>query len=663
MSLVLTRMFAYFTLIAYLVVGSVAVRLMTAETTTISFSNNYFNILTTAGIKSAKVAPITAVAYAFAEVELPQAAPVKTVVRVAKTAKVSAKPAALEYVKVTGKYELPFHEPFQLKKVSFNGSLRGNLLALFTPVKEETEEMLAASPAIIADEVSTQVAKNVVVDEEPAFFEYPTEEIETPKKETHSNNVADSKESETAEVPTKVVEKALSNVVEEVSINDYIAFDYSASRQDISEKKAPTVSWATTHKKQHKAVSKSKMTEALVVEPKQEEGFVGLVAGYPSELTIQVSGTNLHTTDKVSNYEMRFQDDLAEIIEDYGNGSITLSQQLAEEAMTRSVSILKRGYAPTNTDLILEKGAASYSVPLVEEEVFNELIAPFESKGAVGALLVELDDETEMAQVDVPFGKVLQLNGDLKITEKDDYRYLLFLGVKAGNALLSYKHFDGSSIKKILHIHERELTFEANFYEKVKMQSVALYEEGLLGKEKAPLIIAADQVKLFASNKSSKKVNDHTYKIAIEKSLLAGRKYLELNHQGEPVFVGVRGNTSLSVPSESFMRYMLSRLEGSELGNRCLIQVNLSKQALTVDVGSESVGSSLMTYTQVLDEDGKFYDSIGTKSRKIIVVGENQGSEDISKDSKVNLKVTYQDGSVQYLGSYCSPNTYLVEQL
>lgn len=117
-----------------------------------------------------------------------------------------------------------------------------------------------------------------MVDEEPAFFEYPTEEIETPKKETHSNNVADSKESETAEVPTKVVEKALSNVVEEVSINDYIAFDYSASRQDISEKKAPTVSWATTHKKQHKAVSKSKMTEALVVEPKQEEGFVGLVA-------------------------------------------------------------------------------------------------------------------------------------------------------------------------------------------------------------------------------------------------------------------------------------------------------------------------------------------------------------------------------------------------
>ena len=656
-------MFAYFTLIAYLVVGSVAVRFMTAETRTISFSNNYFNLLTTTGIKSTEFAPISVVAHTFAEVDLPKVETAKRVAIVNKIAKKTGQPPALEYVKVAGKYELPFHEPFRLNKVSFNGSLRGNLLALFVPVSEETKEMLAEAPAMIADEVSTQVAKNDVVEEEPVFFEYPTEEIETPKKETLTINVADSKESETAEVPTKVVEKAVANVVEEVSINDYIAFDYSASKQDISEKKMPTVTKATTHKKKAQVISKSTSSEPLVAEPKQEEGFMGLMAGYPSELTIQVSGTNLKNTEKLSNYEMRFQDDLAEIVEDYGNGSITLSQQLAEEAMTRSVSILKRGYTPTNTDLILEKGAAAYSVPLIEEAVFNELIAPYEAKGTVGALLVELDDETEIAQIDVPFGKVIQLNGDLKVTEKDEYRYLLFLGVKSGNALLSYKDFDGSITKKILHIHDRELTFEANFYEKVKTQTVALYEEGLLGKEKAPLIIAADQVKLFASEKSSKKVNDHTYKIAAEKSLLAGRKYLELTHQEEPVFVGVRGNTTTSIPSESFMRYVLSRLEGSELGNRCLIQINLSKQALGVDVGSESVGSSLMTYTQVLDEDGKFYDSIGTKSRKVIIVGENQGSEDISKDAKINIKLTYQDGSVQYLGSYCSPNSYLVEQL
>lgn len=70
-----------------------------------------------------------------------------------------------------------------------------------------------------------------------------------------------------------------------------------------------------------------------------------------------------------------------------------------------------------------------------------------------------------------------------------------------------------------------------------------------------------------------------------------------------------------------------------------------------------------MTYTQVLDNDGKFYDNLSDKTQKIIVVGESEGPEQISPDAKINIKIQYQDGSVQFLNSYCSPNTYLVEQL
>jgi hypothetical protein len=70
-----------------------------------------------------------------------------------------------------------------------------------------------------------------------------------------------------------------------------------------------------------------------------------------------------------------------------------------------------------------------------------------------------------------------------------------------------------------------------------------------------------------------------------------------------------------------------------------------------------------MTYAQVLDSDGKFYDSVSDKTRKIIVIGESQGSSDVFADAKINIKIQYQDGSSQFLNSYCSPNTYLVEQL
>ena len=85
--------------------------------------------------------------------------------------------------------------------------------------------------------------------------------------------------------------------------------------------------------------------------------------------------------------------------------------------------------------------------------------------------------------------------------------------------------------------------------------------------------------------------------------------------------------------------------------------------ANNVDVASESIGQSLMTSTQMLDSDGKFYDSLSAKTNKIIIVGEGQASSDISLDSKINIKIEYEDGSVQFLNSYCSPNTYLVEQL
>jgi hypothetical protein len=146
-------------------------------------------------------------------------------------------------------------------------------------------------------------------------------------------------------------------------------------------------------------------------------------------------------------------------------------------------------------------------------------------------------------------------------------------------------------------------------------------------------------------------------------SHLGGRRYLELTHQSEPVFVGLRENTSVTIPSENFMRFILSKVEGEKLGNRCLVQINLKKKAQKFDVSSESVGASLMTSSQILDADGKFYDSLSDKSRKIIVVGESQASSDVSPEAKINVKIQYLDGTTQFINTYCSPNTYLVEQL
>jgi hypothetical protein len=207
------------------------------------------------------------------------------------------------------------------------------------------------------------------------------------------------------------------------------------------------------------------------------------------------------------------------------------------------------------------------------------------------------------------------------------------------------------------------MTYESNFFEKNNLGRIGLWQEDLLSREKSPLITASENVKVFAKDTHGEKLNQNTYRIDFGKALLGGRNYLELTHERESVFVGTKSESELVIPSENFMRHILGSLPESKLGNRCVIQVNVKKKVSEVLVGAESVDLSLMTNVQFLDADGRFYDSASEKTRKVIVFGENQGSDLQELSGKVNVKISYLDGTVDYLGSYCSPNTYLVEQL
>jgi hypothetical protein len=680
MLLVVSRLFALFTLFSCLVVGTVVVRVLTVETSEFAVSLDYISILKSGTLGPLKLVEVVAPDYVFSEIEFPT----EPKVAVAKAAKITPANSAKAKSAL-----LPFHEAVVLEKIEMTTQLPSKLVALYRPAPELITEMVAKSRALPeitqVDEVSSQMAKaesfeNEQIEEEPVFLDYADEEI---AEATIPQENEVTTESVTAAVAVdrisenvdKVIQKVDGNSSEDEVMTNLVAFDYSSVHRDIVDKKTPVISKVTIHKK-----SAAKSIPSIS-SPSNLSGKIKMSAyssdyisqknitqeetssGYSSKMIIRAMGSNLKKTYDLEGFELRFQDDIAAVMEDYGNGELTLSENIAEPSMTRSVTLLKRGFVPTNTDLILENGAVEISIPMIEEVVFNELVAPHESSGAVGALLVELDDDTEVAAIDVPFGKVVLLDGDLKATEKEDFRYQLFMGVKAGNALLTYKDIKGKTISKIVHVHEHEVSYEPNIYEALTNESLTLLEEDLLAQEEAPLIVAAEQVRIFAADVVSEKLSDHVYKVNFDRQLLANRRYFEVGHLSEPVFVGIRDVTKVSVPSENFMRFILSRVEGAKLGNRCLVQVNLSRKVARVDVGTESVANSLMTYTQLLDADGKFYDSVGEKTRKIIIVGENQGTPEQGQDSKINLKISYMDGTLQFLNSYCSPNSYLVEQL
>lgn len=715
----LTRMLAYLTLVTYLVVGTVAVRFCLPGSASISFTTSYLNLVSDAPIKVVAAEPMAAPEIKFAKIRIPREPKVvKALKQVVVAQNVHTEIIESEMVqKVSTPNELPFHEPVVLQKVVTNSELPTNLVASYKDFSF-TETAMAE---VKQDVVSTKLAASENV--EPEFFEYPEATVIQPvePKQTVDNmpaektaaveatpeaeveEVATLLEQENSEVAEPVVaeaapqepeffdyQAALTTQNEKVSAApeakviqpapqivlpadpNLVTFDYPKASQAIAAQTIPTVSVVGSHKRKPSIMPEPNQTE------EEESNTVGsnklkaspvnpqiVHHSYPVSLSIVAMSSDLNKNEPLQDFELRFQDDVSETLEDFGSGEVVIETILSQPKMTRSMTVHHRGHVPTSTDIILQSESVpgSVSIPLIQQDAFNEVQEPFESKGSVGALLIELEDDTKIAKLDVPFGDVIKLDGDFKKTEQDDFRYQLFVGVQSGNAMVSYHRENGEVVSKILHIHENEVTYDANFYEDVVNEKVRLYEDNLLAKESSPLIVSGEQVKIFAVQGSAKKINNHTYKMNFGASHLGGRRYLELNHQSEPVFVGFRENNNINVPSESFMRFILSKVEGAKLGNRCLVQVNLSKKAEKFDVGSESVANSLMTYTQILDEDGKFYDSLSEKTQKIIVVGESQASGEMSPDAKINIKIQYLDGSTQFLNSYCSPNTYLVEQL
>ena len=596
-------------------------------------------------------------------------------VATAKTAQKVEQPAVDLAVKL-----INFEEPVKLTVTKIEYSLPTNLVALVPAFNFEEKVMVAQVAEKIKtvkeDSISTSLAAATNTEEEPVFFEYSSHESDATAV---TQEVKIVKKSE-------VAVQSLGKADYEKMADEFISFDYSASvAQTAVEKQASEKALTFNHqalvanpitsspeeganitavkaqKVQESVATQEMTTQKEVAQIKSNSLISKKNSAQNVMMSIQTKATNFKRTKTVKNFEVRFQDDLNEIYEDYGSGEVHLTTRTST-IMNRSMVLLKRGYAPTNTDLIVENNS-KVTLPLIEEVVFNKLLDENSSDAASGALLVEFDDETEVALLDSPYSQTVLLDQDLKTTNDENFRYKLFTGVKAGNVYLTYKKFDGSEISKIVHIHEREVTFDANIYEDVKHSQVTLFEEGLLAKELSPLIVTGEQVRVFATDIVAKKLNQNTYKLNRKKALLGDRQYLEVNHLDEPVFVGYRDSNKIVVPSEHFINFVLSKFEDRKLGNRCIIQININAPLANFHIGTESVGSSLVTSSQVLDQDGKFYDSIGPKSNKIIILGENYGSLEQNQDGKVNIKIDYLDGSTRFISSYCSPNTYLVEQL
>src|SRR5690606_31875546 len=330
-----------------------------------------------------------------------------------------------------------FDEPVKLSTVKVEYSLPTNLASLMPKMNFEVmvAEVEAPKEEVKEDKVSTSQAAVVSVEEEPVIFEYPQAETVTVAETPKNTEVNVIKENTTVQ-PVKAFTKA----DYEKMADEFIAFDYSQETVEPTTKtstiftnqEAPTVK--TENKVEatpviKKAVKKkasqtvSMNTQTVQKETSQLDSQKQNLL--PSVMSIQAKYTNLRKLEKIKNFEIRFQDDLNEIYEDFGAGEVQLATRVSS-IMNRSMVLLKRGYAPTNTDLIIESNS-KVTLPLIEEGVFNSLLDKSSRLAAAGALLVEFDDDTETVLLDAEYSEEVSLDENMKQIYDENFKYKLFV--------------------------------------------------------------------------------------------------------------------------------------------------------------------------------------------------------------------------------------------
>jgi hypothetical protein len=86
-----------------------------------------------------------------------------------------------------------------------------------------------------------------------------------------------------------------------------------------------------------------------------------------------------------------------------------------------------------------------------------------------------------------------------------------------------------------------------------------------------------------------------------------------------------------------------------------MVQINLSKELVQIRANGKNKSGEMFVETSFLDTDGNFSRENSEMAEKIFVSGDMEGI--------LNIRLDYADGSTDFLKTFCSEGSYLVEQI
>ena len=199
------------------------------------------------------------------------------------------------------------------------------------------------------------------------------------------------------------------------------------------------------------------------------------------------------------------------------------------------------------------------------------------------------------------------------------------------------------------------MSYEQPIFNESTREIYSFTTRNLLGQKNKELNISGDLINYFATTNLARKKSLNNYEMKVPETVNGMRKYFEFKHLKDSIFVGTWDNQNIEIPGNEFINKVLEMNQINSLKDRCVVQVNLSKDIKELKVNGKNRSGEMFVETSSLDHDGNFTKDNFEGAEKLFITGDLEGI--------FNMKLDYTDGTTEFVKTFCSEGTYLVEQL
>ena len=509
---------------------------------------------------------------------------------------------------------------------------------------------------IINEESKVQIAENEIEDEEIVMFDYSNKNKEPVVAKTIDQRLYERPLSSTVKnVITREIgkEAAVNQNIKSKSTNTQkeipasIDLDNQENNLEVKENEGDDYPKDITKKNN---IYDEKALNTFVASEREAVEQVN------THFTIKAKEINLNTHKNKTAYSFEFIPDYerTERANDQSNGEINLEYSLSGDLNTQTGLLQSAGMISTRIELNLGNTKA-IEIPLLNEEGIQLFLQKMGLSIEGNLILLAINNSIIDTEIDSTFAKRLFFDKDFKnLKSSTDAEYVMYAGVKNGNILIRYLLDNKESAQKIVYVGEGEMYFEDASFIKGYRETYTLSTRNILGHKNKELVIKGSDINFFNTNIEAKKKALNAYEIKIPTTTLGMRKYLEFKHLKDNIFVGATKETKIEIPENNFIAKDLELNQIDSLKDRCLVQINLSKDVKEIKANGKNRSGEMLIETSFLDSDGEFSRE-SDLAKNAFLVGDLEG--------QFSVRLDYTDGTTEFLKTFCSEGTYLVEQL